>query len=100
MLKRGKSKQRAAEAKKEIEMLEKEATSVEDIETGLPPVEPTKPTQMENQPDKPTQQEEARGDPNLLKVMELLNSMKAVSYTHLDVYKRQCQYSINLVHDV
>ena len=49
MPKRAMSKKRAAEAEKEIDMDDKEATPVEDIEGRLPPV----------------------------------------SYTHLDVYKRQ-----------
>ena len=66
MHKRSTLKKRTAEAEKEIEMLEKEAekevrmeekevTSVEDVETVV--------------------REETRGDPNLIKLMELMNSM-------------------------
>ena len=54
MQRRATSKKRAAEAEKEIDMGDKEATSVEDIKVLVPPVE-----------------------------------HKPVSYTHLDVYKRQ-----------
>ena len=56
MQRRATSKKRTKEAVKEVRMEEKEVTSVEDVETVV--------------------REEARGDPNLLKLMEILNSMK------------------------
>ena len=65
MITRGRPKKRT----EDVDMDDKEATPVKDIEQILPPMEPAEPIQSENQPEKPTQ--------------------TAVSYTHLDVYKRQ-----------
>ena len=61
MQRRATSKKRAAEAEKEINMEDKEATPVEDVEVLLPPEEPK----------------------------QLALTDIPVSYTHLDVYKRQ-----------
>ena len=69
MQRRATSKKRAAEAEEEINVEGKEVSSVEEIEM--------------------TGKEEASGGPDWNKFMELMNSIKAVSYTHLDVYKRQ-----------
>ena len=58
MKKRALSKKRAAEAEKEIveiDMDDKEATPVEDLEGRLPPEEPKQPTQPKEQPEIPTQ---------------------------------------------
>ena len=49
MHKRATSKKRAAEAEKEISMEDTEATPVADVEMLLPPAEPNKPTQQEEQ---------------------------------------------------
>ena len=57
-------KKRAAEAEKQIEKIDmddKEATPIEDIEGRLPPAEPNQPEQQEEQPEKHTQ----TGDVNL-----------------------------------
>ena len=54
MPKRAISKKRAAEAEKEIDMDDKEATPVEDIEGRLPPAEPNQPAQQEKQPENHT----------------------------------------------
>ena len=82
-------------------MDDKEATSVEGSEETLPPMEPTRPTQQEEQPEKPVQteverfQEVMRAIMENNKTIESLNKKidddnnRAVSYTHLDVYKRQ-----------
>ena len=59
MQRRTTSKRRAAEADKEIDMDDKEATSVEDLEEILPPTEPSRPVQQEEQPDRPAQAENA-----------------------------------------
>ena len=48
MQQRATSKKRAADAEKEINMDEKEATPVEDIEAILPPTEPNRPAQPES----------------------------------------------------
>lgn len=64
MHRRATSKKRAAEAEKEIDMEDKEATPVEDVEGILPPAEPNKPTQQE----KPTQPME----PNFLEMMRVM----------------------------
>ena len=63
MQRRATSKKRAAEAEKEIEinMEDKEATPVEDMEMLLPPAEPKQPAQPKIQLDIPTQ----TGDVNL-----------------------------------
>ena len=55
MQRRATSKKRAAEVDKEINMEDKEATPVEDIEEILTPKEPNRPVQHE----KPTQTGEA-----------------------------------------
>ena len=55
MQRRATSKKREAEAKKEINMEDKEATPVEDVEMLLPPAEPKQPAQPEIQPEIPTQ---------------------------------------------
>ena len=55
MHKRASSLRQTKEAEKEVRVAEKEVTSVEDVETVA--------------------REEVRGDPNLLKIMELMNSM-------------------------
>ena len=134
------SKKRAGEAKKELDMDEKEATPVEDIEAVLPPAEPTKPAQREEQLDRHIQTEKERFQETMMELKEGLKDnnkniesvnqkiddikkklrknfkgelnknieslkedsqklsqqitennkkMEAVSYTHLDVYKRQ-----------
>ena len=67
MPKRAISKKRAVEAEEEIDMENKEATPVEDVEMILPPVEPTKPMSQEEQPEKSTTKE----DTILDKVMEM-----------------------------
>ena len=46
MQRRATSKKRASEAKKEIDMEDKEATPVEDVERLLPPVEPKQPLSL------------------------------------------------------
>ena len=108
MHKRASSLRWAKEAEKEVSVGDKEVTSVEDAEQMLPPREPVKPMQPENQPEKPTQPGDAdfmemmriMMEDNRKKMEETLNkktdktnknieSLKAVSYTHLDVYKRQ-----------
>ena len=61
MQRRATSKKRAAEAEKEINMEDKEATPVEDVEMMLPPIEPTKPMLQKEQPEVPTQ----TGDVNI-----------------------------------
>ena len=78
MHRRATSKKRAAEAEKELDMDDKEATSVEDIEVVLPPAEQKQPAQRKEQQEKPTQ----TGDANLLEMM-LEETLKR------DVYKRQ-----------
>ena len=50
MQRRATSKKRAAEVDKEINMDDKEATPVEDLEEILPPIEPNRPIQQEEQP--------------------------------------------------
>ena len=55
MHKRATSLKRTKEAEKEVRMEEKEVMSVEDVEMVV--------------------REEARGDPNLIKFMDLMNSM-------------------------
>ena len=66
MQRRATSKKRTAEVEKEINMDDKEATPVEDIEEILHPAEPTKPAQQEKQLEKPTQ----TGDANFIEMME------------------------------
>ena len=114
MLRRATSKKRAAEAEKELDMDNKEATPVEDVEKMLERVEHKQPEPPEEQPEIHTQtgdvnvqdQEKSKTteNPILEKMMEMFMQMKkdmeekskelnkdigAVSYTHLDVYKRQ-----------
>ena len=66
MQRRATSKKRAAEAEKEVDMGDKEATPIGDPEVLVTPVEPKQTAPPEKQPEVTT-----------------------VSYTHLDVYKRQ-----------
>ena len=123
---RATSKKRAAEAEKDINMEDKEATPVEDVEMTLPPAELKQPAQPKEQPEMPTQtgdvnvpekdmeKSKTMEDSKMDKIMEMflqmskqmeetskkmenkmdstqeeIKSTKAVSYTHLDVYKRQ-----------
>ena len=60
MQRRATSKKRAAEAEKEIDMGDKEATPVEEVELLLPPVEP-------KQSEEPTQTREV----NLLSLIHI-----------------------------
>ena len=56
MITRGRPKKRT----EDVNMDDKEATPVEDIEQILPPMEPAEPIQSEYQPEKPMQTEEER----------------------------------------
>ena len=115
MQRRATSKRRAAEAEKELEidMDNKEATPV-DVESSLPPVLSKQPEQPGEQPEMPTQTGEINvrkerleqpGEPSQtentattgdVKFQEtLMRMMVAVSYTHLDVYKRQLKNCLN-----
>ena len=71
MPKRSTSKKRATELEKEIDMENKEATPVEDLEMTLPPVEPNQPALPEKQSEKPITTEEAKLD----KIMEMFLQM-------------------------
>ncbi|KAI0243815.1 hypothetical protein L0F63_007377 [Massospora cicadina] len=64
MQRRATSKKRAAEAEKEVDMGDKEATPVEDLEVLLTPVEPKQPAPPEEQPER---MEELREDNQLLR---------------------------------
>ena len=55
MQRRATSKKRAAEAEKEVDMGDKEATPIEDPEVLLNPVEPKQPAPPEEQPEVTTQ---------------------------------------------
>ena len=69
MQRRATSKRRAAEADKEIDMDDKEATPVEDLEEILPPTEPSRPVPQEEQIEKPTQ----TGDADFLEILRAMN---------------------------
>ena len=58
-------------------MEEREVTSVEDVEEILTPATPTRTT------------EETKMDRLMEMFLQMEERRKAVSYTHLDVYKRQ-----------
>ena len=58
MHERATSKKRTAEVERELNMDDKEATPVEDVEMMLPPAEPTKPAQQEEQSNRPMQTKE------------------------------------------
>ena len=68
MHRRATSKEGAVEAEQEIDMEDKEATPVEDVETILPPAEPNKPAPQEEQLKKSTTKEDTKLD----KMMEML----------------------------
>ena len=55
MQRRATSKKRAAEAKREVDMGDKEATPVENIEVLVAPVEQKQPAPPEEQPEVPTE---------------------------------------------
>ena len=59
MQRRATPKKRATDAEKEIDMEEKEATPVEEVESLLPPAEPDRPTQT--------------GDANVLEMLSLIH---------------------------
>ena len=69
MHRRATSKKWAAEAEKEIDMDDKEATPVEDVEGRLPPAEPNQPAQQEEQPEKPTQTGDVNFQETMMRVM-------------------------------
>ena len=75
MQRRSTSKKRAAEAEKEINMEDKEATRVEDVEMMLPPTEPTKPMSQEEQPEKSKTTE----GPILDKMMEINKNIESTN---------------------
>ena len=72
------SKKRAAEAEKEINMEDKEATPVEDVETLLTPVGHKQPAPPEEQPEKPSQTENMTTQEMIRQLMETMkeNSKK------------------------
>ena len=67
-------------------MGDKEATPVEDPEVLLTQMEPKQPEQSGEQPEVPT----SKGEVNLQE------ALRPVSYTHLDVYKRQHAYILHI----
>ena len=68
MHRRATSRKRAMEAGQEINMEDKEATPVEDVELMLPPAEPNKPAPQKEQPEKSTAKEDTKFD----QMMEML----------------------------
>ena len=62
MHRRATSKKRAVEAEQEVDMEDKEATPVEDVELMLPPAEPNKPAPQKEQPEKSTAKEDTKLD--------------------------------------
>ena len=65
MHRRATSKKRVAEAEKEIDMEDKDATPVEDMEMILPPAEPTKPLLQEKHPENPPTHNHTNGEHEL-----------------------------------
>ena len=111
MQRRATSKKRAAEAEKEVEvdMENKEATPVEDVERLLPPVLSKQPAQPEEQPEIPTQtgdinvpEKEAEKyktteDSKMDKIMEMFLQMREdIGNTNKNIIRMQVFTYINL----
>ena len=62
--------------KRQVNMEDKEATPVEDVETLLPPVEPKQPAPPEEQPEKPSQTENVAIQEMLRIMMEKMDENK------------------------
>ena len=91
MQRRATSKRRAAEADKEIDMDDKEATPVEDLEEILPPIEPSRPVQQEEQIEKPTQ----TGDANLLEILRAMNKNMESMNKKMEDSQKKTEESLN-----
>ena len=87
--KRSTSKKRAADADPKINMDEKEATPVEDVEARLPPIEPEKPAQRGDQPGQPTQPEGM----NLVEMMR--NMMEETLKNNMESLKQELSGKID-----
>ena len=101
MQRRATSKKRAAEAEKEVDMGDKEATPVEDIEVLVTPVEHKQPAPPEEQPEVPKQtgdvnvpekekeKSKTMEDSKMDKIMEMfLQLNKKMDSTKEDLHKK------------
>ena len=90
MQRRATSKKRAAEAEKEVDMGDKEATPIEDIEVLVTPVEHKQPAPPEEQPEVPTQtgdvnvpekeKSKTMEDSKMDKIMEMYPRLDAMTH--------------------
>ncbi|KAI0231214.1 hypothetical protein L0F63_007209, partial [Massospora cicadina] len=84
-------KKRAMEAEQEVDMEDKEATPVEDVESMLPPAEPNKPAPQEEQPEKSTTKEDTKFD----QMMEMLLREFKTTKEELEELKETNQENMN-----
>ena len=84
------------EAEQEIDMEDKEATPVEDIEKRLPPAEPTEPIPQGKQADKPEQTEEINFQETLVRMM--MEMREASKKAEENSKKSREELALSLIH--